>query len=96
MYSKFSIFKEIIVRKMGLFTMKSRITTGFSGYANLRKNEPHFVPRKCNHICENVSASNEPSYIYKFTIWTEQQKKALTLPPMEKQLRILPHMLQAR
>ena len=26
---------------------------------------------------------NKPSYIYKFTIWAEQQKKTLPLRPME-------------
>ena len=44
---------------MGFFTMRSHIAKGYSGFANLQKNESHFVPRKFNHICKNVSASKQ-------------------------------------
>ena len=39
--------------------MRSDIAKGYSGFAKLRKNESHFVPRKFNHICKNVSASKQ-------------------------------------
>ena len=44
---------------MGFFTMRSHIAKGYLGFAKLRENESHFVPRKFNHICKKVSASKQ-------------------------------------
>ena len=86
------IFNELIVWKMKWFTKKSRITKAFSGYILLLKNESHFVPKKITSHVKMSQLFKEPSYISKFTIWTELQKKTLPFPPMEKQLCILPQL----
>ena len=85
---KFS--KNLLCKKRDFFsTTRSCITKGFSGFANLWKSNLTSFPENLTTYVKMCQLWNEPSYIFKLTIWIEQEKKTLPLLPMEKQLRTL-------
>lgn len=86
---KFS--KKLWFEKKRFLTRRSEWWKDFVGNAYLREKKSHFGPTKCSHtIMSKCLSWNKLSYITKFTICTQLQEKSLPLPPMEKQLRILP------
>ena len=88
MYSKYLIFKEII----DFLPWRAASPNDFRGILIYRKVNHTSYPEILTAYVKMSQLWNKLSYIYKFTIWAELQKKTLPLPLIEKQLRILPHL----